>query len=41
MSLKSSGIYDIKINDLAYGGKGVGRIEDIAVFVPYSVPGDL
>lgn len=40
MELTVSGIYDIKIDDLAYGGKGIGRIENFAVFVPYSVPGD-
>ena len=40
MELTVTGIYDIKIDDLAYGGKGVGRIENCAVFVPYAVPGD-
>jgi tRNA/tmRNA/rRNA uracil-C5-methylase (TrmA/RlmC/RlmD family) len=32
---------EIRIDSLAYGGNGVGRIEGIVYFVPYSCPGDL
>ncbi|MBZ0220717.1 MAG: class I SAM-dependent RNA methyltransferase [Candidatus Methylomirabilis sp.] len=31
----------VEITSLAYGGKGVGRIDGKVVFVPYTAPGDL
>lgn len=31
----------VEITSLAYGGKGVGRINGKVVFVPYSAPGDI
>ncbi len=34
-------IQNLRIDSLAFGGNGVGRHEGKAVFVPYSVPGDL
>jgi tRNA/tmRNA/rRNA uracil-C5-methylase (TrmA/RlmC/RlmD family) len=30
----------IKIESIAFGGEGVGRIDNIVVFVPFSAPGD-
>lgn len=32
---------ELEITDLAYGGKGIGKIEDFVVFVGGAVPGDL
>ena len=34
--------FDVKIDNLAYGGDGVGRLPDgKAVFVPYTIPGEV
>ena len=30
----------IKIESVAFGGEGVGRIDNLVVFVPFSAPGD-
>jgi tRNA/tmRNA/rRNA uracil-C5-methylase (TrmA/RlmC/RlmD family) len=30
----------IRIDDIAFGGEGVGRIEDFVVFVPFVIPGE-
>lgn len=32
--------YDVTINDVAFGGDGVGRIEGLAVFVPFTAAGE-
>ena len=32
---------EVKINTLAYGGDGIGRIDDKVVFVPFTAPGDV
>src|SRR6056297_1926446 len=34
-------LYQIEITDLAFGGEGVGRIENMVCFVPFTAPGDL
>ena len=34
-------LYRIAISDLAFGGEGVGRIENMVCFVPFTAPGDL
>src|SRR5216117_2426136 len=34
-------LVDLKIEDVAFGGKGVGREQGKAVFVPYTVEGEL
>jgi len=34
-------IVDLKIEDLAFGGKGVAREQGKAVFVPYTIEGEL
>jgi 23S rRNA (uracil1939-C5)-methyltransferase len=34
-------VIDLKIADIAFGGKGVGREEGKAVFVPYTIEGEL
>ncbi|PLY12321.1 MAG: 23S rRNA (uracil(1939)-C(5))-methyltransferase RlmD [Desulfuromonas sp.] len=33
--------YELRIDALAFGGRGVGRHQGKAVFVPYTAPGDL
>jgi len=30
----------IKIDSVAFGGDGVGRVDDFVVFVPFAAPGD-
>jgi len=32
---------ELKIEKLAFGGKGIGYIDDYVIFVPKSIPGDL
>src|SRR5207253_6166040 len=32
---------DLKIEDIAFGGKGVGRAQGKAVFVPYTIEGEI
>jgi len=34
-------VVDLKIEDIAFGGKGVGREQGKAVFVPYTIDGEL
>jgi len=34
-------VVDLKIEDIAFGGKGVGREQGKAVFVPYTIEGEL
>jgi tRNA/tmRNA/rRNA uracil-C5-methylase (TrmA/RlmC/RlmD family) len=34
-------VVDLKIEDIAFGGKGVGRDQGKAVFVPYTIEGEL
>jgi 23S rRNA (uracil1939-C5)-methyltransferase len=34
-------IVDLKIEDVAFGGKGVGREQGKAIFVPYTIEGEL
>jgi tRNA/tmRNA/rRNA uracil-C5-methylase (TrmA/RlmC/RlmD family) len=34
-------VIDLKIEDIAFGGKGVGREQGKAVFVPYTIEGEL
>src|SRR6056297_1528647 len=34
-------LYQIETTDLAFGGEGVGRIENMVCFVPFTAPGDL
>jgi len=32
--------YPLRIDDLAFGGEGVGRLDDLVVFVPFVIPGE-
>ena len=34
-------LVDLKIEDIAFGGKGVAREQGKAVFVPYTIEGEL
>ena len=34
-------IVDLKIEDIAFGGKGVGRDQGKAIFIPYTIEGEL
>jgi len=38
--LRVGGIVPLRIDDIAFGGAGVGRYENRAVFVPFAAPGD-
>jgi len=40
MGLKKGQVVDVTIHDTAYKGKGVGKIDGLAVFVPGTAPGD-
>ena len=41
MKIEKNNVLQITIDSLAYGCKGVGKINGLVVFVPYSVPGDV
>jgi 23S rRNA (uracil1939-C5)-methyltransferase len=38
--LREKDICKIKIDSVAFGGAGIGRVNNIVVFVPFSAPGD-
>lgn len=40
MAIKKGRQYDVEITDIAFGGKGLTRIDGMAVFVDLSIPGD-
>ena len=35
------GRLELTIDDVAFGGEGVGRVDGLAVFVPFTIPGEL
>ena len=39
--MKKGNIIKIKIEKIVFGGEGLGYYEDLAIFVPMSVPGDI
>ena len=39
--VKRGGEYELKIDDLAFGGKGVARLENYVIFVKDALPGEL
>jgi 23S rRNA (uracil-5-)-methyltransferase RumA len=41
MNLKKGQIIELKIDSLAFGAAGIGRFEELVVFVKNTVPGDL
>ena len=40
MSLKLTDKVSLTIHDIAFGGEGVGRIDDFVVFVPFVIVGE-
>lgn len=40
MSLKLNDQISVTIHDLAFGGEGVGRVDEFVVFVPFVIPGE-
>ncbi len=40
MSLKTGDKISLTIHDLAFGGEGVGRIDDFVIFVPFVITGE-
>lgn len=40
MTLRKGDIVDLNIDTFAYGGRGIGRIDGLAVFVKGAIPGD-
>ncbi len=34
-------LYQVEITDLAFGGEGIGRIDNMVCFVPFTAPGDV
>jgi len=41
MTVKKGQILELAVTDLAFGGKGLARIDGMAVFIDQAVPGDL
>ena len=41
MSLKTGDKLSLTIHDIAFGGEGVGRIDDFVVFVPFVIVGEI
>ena len=39
--LKAGDVSEIRIENVAFGGDGIGRLDDMVVFVPYTVDGDI
>ena len=39
-ALKTGDVLTLAIEDLAFGGEGVGRVADFVVFVPFVIPGE-
>ena len=40
MSLKLGDKINLNIHDLAFGGEGVGRVDEFVVFVPFVITGE-
>ena len=40
MKIKKGQIFELEITQIAFGGKGLARVEGMAVFVDQAIPGD-
>ena len=40
MAIKKGQLFDVEITEIAFGGKGLTRIDGLAVFVDQAIPGD-
>ena len=40
MDIKKNALLTVKIHNLSYGGRGIGKYNGVVVFVPRTVPGD-
>ncbi|HEX7539014.1 MAG TPA: TRAM domain-containing protein, partial [Syntrophales bacterium] len=41
MAVRAKDIITITIETVAFGGEGIGRVENLVVFVPFTAPGDV
>lgn len=41
LRLQNNQIIDLKVTDLAFGGRGIAKVDDLVVFVTGAVPGDV
>lgn len=41
MAVRAKDIINITIETIAFGGEGLGRVENLVVFVPFTAPGDV
>jgi len=39
--LKAGDVSEMRVENVAFGGDGIGRLDDMVVFVPYTVDGDI
>ena len=40
-SLKKGALLTLSIEDIAFGGKGIARLDDFIIFVPRTIPGQI
>ncbi|MGE5844673.1 MAG: TRAM domain-containing protein, partial [Syntrophaceae bacterium] len=41
MAVRAKDIINVTIETIAFGGEGLGRVETLVVFVPFTAPGDV
>ena len=41
MAVQAKDIITVTIETIAFGGEGLGRVETLVVFVPFTTPGDV
>ena len=41
LKLSPGATLKLTIDDIAFGGEGVGRVDDFVVFVPFVAPGEV
>jgi 23S rRNA (uracil1939-C5)-methyltransferase len=40
MTIKKNNIYELEITDIAFGGKGIAKVDGFTIFIDQAVPGD-